>query len=77
MQERMRIYDEATMKELAFGAYQYGKSKFQVMKSEKAIIEDREQRYGNSIILIYRGYCYAFTENNGLKTVYKNDYIQA
>ena len=47
------------------------------MKSERGIIEDKEQEYGDSVILIYRGYCYVFTENNGLKTVYKNDRVRA
>lgn len=43
------------------------------MKSERVYIEDKEQQYGDSVILIYHGYCYVFTANNGLKTVYKND----
>jgi hypothetical protein len=65
------------MVEIAFEAYQFGKSKLQLMKSERAIIEEREEEYGNSVILIYRGFCYVFTENNGLKTVYKNDRVRA
>lgn len=46
------------------------------MKSEREIIEEKELEYGDSVILIYRGYCYVFTENNGLKTVYKNDRVK-
>ena len=63
-------------KNLAFEAYQFGKSKLQIMKSERAIIEEKEQEYNDSIILIYRGYCYVFSKNNGLITVYKNDRIR-
>ena len=77
MYERMGITDLNRMKELAFEAYQFGKSKLQLMKSERGIIEEKEQEYGDSVILIYRSYCYVFTENNGLKTVYKNDRVRA
>ena len=77
MYERMGIRDSYRMQELAFEAYQFGKSKLQLMKSERGIIEEKEQEYGDSVILIYRGYCYVFTENNGLKTVYKNDRVRA
>ena len=77
MRERMGINDSHKMKELAFEAYQFGKSKLQLMKSERGIIEEKELEYGDSVILIYRGYCYVFTENNGLKTVYKNDRVRA
>ena len=77
MYERMGIKDSYRMDELAFEAYQFGKSKLQLMKSERGIIEDKEQEYGDSVILIYRGFCYVFTENNGLKTVYKNDRVRA
>ena len=77
MVERMNIKDFCRMDELAFEAYQFGKSKLQLMKSERGIIEDKEQEYGDSVILIYRGFCYVFTENNVLKTVYKNDRVRA
>ncbi len=77
MYERMGISDLYRMDELTFEAYQFGKSKLQLMKSERGIIEEKEQEYGNSVILIYRGFCYVFTENNGLKTVYKNDRVRA
>ena len=77
MYERMGINDSYRMEELAFEAYQFGKSKLQLMKSERGIIEEKEQEYGDSVILIYRGFCYVFTENNGLKTVYKNVRVRA
>ena len=77
MYERMGIDDSDRMEELAFEAYQFGKSKLQLMKSERGIIEEKEQEYGDSVILIYRGFCYVFTENNDLKTVYKNDRVKA
>ena len=76
MRERMGINDCYKMEEIAFEAYQFGKSKLQLMKSERGIIEEKEQVYGDSVILIYHGYCYVFTENNGLKTVYKNDRVR-
>ena len=76
MYKRMGINDSQRMNELAFEAYQFGKSKLQLMKSERGIIEEKELEYGDSVILIYRGYCYVFTENNGLKTVYKNDRVR-
>lgn len=75
MCERMGINDLHKMQKLAFEAYQFGKSKRQLMKSERTIIEEKEQEYDGSVILIYRGYCYVFTENNRLKTVYKNDRV--
>ena len=77
MCERMGINDADRMWELTFEAYQFGKSKLQLMKSERGIIEEKVLEYGDSVILIYRGYCYVFTENNGLKTVYKNDRVRA
>ncbi|MBQ7045136.1 MAG: hypothetical protein IJN65_01430 [Clostridia bacterium] len=77
MCERMGIRDPSRMDALAFDAYRFGKSKMQLMKSERGIIEEKEQEYGDSVILIYRGFCYVFTENNGLKTVYKNDRVRS
>lgn len=76
MKERMGINENGKMDTLAFEAYQFGKSKLQLMKSERGIVEEKEQEYGDSIILIYRGYCYVFSENNGLKTVYRNDRVR-
>ena len=76
MYERMGIQDPHRMNDLAFDAYQFGKSKLQLMKSERGIIEEKELEYGNSVILIYCGFCYVFTENNGLITVYKNDRVR-
>ena len=76
MRERMGINEVYKMDALAFEAYQFGKSKLQLMKSERSIIAEKEQQYGDSVILIYRGFCYVFTENNGLKTVYKNDRVR-
>ena len=44
MYERMGIRDSYRMDELAFEAYQFGKSKLQLMKSERGIIEDKEKK---------------------------------
>lgn len=74
MRERIGINEICKMKEIAMEAYQFGKSKFQLMKSERGIIEEKELKYDDSVILIYRGYCFVFKSNNGLKTVYKNFY---
>lgn len=71
MRERMGIRETFQMEERAMEAYQFGKSKFQVMKSERGYIEEKEQQYDGSVILLYHGYYYVFTENNGLKTVYR------
>ena len=76
MYERMNIKESYRMDELAFEAYQFGKSKLQLMKSERGIIEEKEAKHDGCIILIYRSYCYVFTEDNGLKTIYKNDRIR-
>lgn len=75
MNERLGIQEYCEMDNLAFEAYQFGKSKLQIMKSETGYIEEKEKEYQNSVILIYHGYCYVFTDNNGLITVYKNDKI--
>ena len=76
MCQRMGINDYHKMQQLAFEAYQFGKSKLQLMKSERGIIEEKEAKHDGCIILIYRSYCYVFTEDNGLKTIYKNDRIR-
>ena len=76
IRERMGIFENREMDALAFEAYQFGKSKLQLMKSERAFVEEKEQKYGNSVILFYRGFCYVFTENNGLITVYKNNSVR-
>ena len=66
------------MDKLAFEAYQFGKSKLQIMKSERVLVEEREQRYDNNgVILIYKGYCYVFSKENVLITVFKNESIKA
>ncbi len=76
MYERMNISNKNKMESLAFEAYQFGKSKFQIMKSERAYIEEKELKYGDCVILIYRGYCYVFAPDNALKTVYKNNNVR-
>ena len=40
--ERIGITESCKMENLAFEAYQFGKSKLQIMKSERAIIEEKE-----------------------------------
>ena len=50
MCERMGINDADRMWELAFEAYQFGKSKLQLMKSERGIIEEKELEYGDSCV---------------------------
>ena len=43
MRERMGINNSCRMNILAFEAYQFGKSKLQLMKSERSLIEKKEQ----------------------------------
>ena len=43
MYERMCIRDSYRMEELAFEAYQFGKSKLQLMKSERGTIEEKNK----------------------------------
>ena len=75
MIERMSLRSLHDVDELAYEAYCHGKSRRQVKKSSAGLIEEIENRYDNSIVLIYRGYIYIFSKENVLITVYKNDHI--
>lgn len=76
MSERMGIKNYSEMESRAIDAYRFGKSKLQLMKSQRAIIEEKERQHEDGVILLYRGYVYVFTEDNGLITVYKDDGIR-
>ena len=75
MIERMLLRNIDDVDELAYEAYCHGKSRRQVKKSSAGLIEEIENRYDNSIVLIYHGYIYIFSKENVLITVYKNDRI--
>lgn len=75
MVERMRLPNPRDAEKLTLDAYCYGRSKRQVKKSSAALMEEIENRYAHSVLLIYRGYIYIFSEDNKLITVYKNDRI--
>ena len=73
--ERMSIIDCDKMDELVKSAYKYGKSKRQLKKSSALMLGDIEQRHENGVALIYHNYIYIFSNDNVLKTVYKNNKI--
>lgn len=73
--ERLPAKLSGNAESLARDAYRYGRSKRQIKKTSAALIEEIEARYENSVVLIYRGYIYIFSEDNKLITVYKNDRI--
>lgn len=75
IRERMKITDERSIAKIAQEAYCYGKSKRQIKKSSAALIEEIEGKYGNSVLLIHKGYIFIFSADNKLITVYKNDRI--
>lgn len=73
--ERLDIADYRKMRMLALDAYRFGKSKRQIKKTSAYLVEEIEEKYDNSIVLIYRNVIYIFTPDNVLKTLYKNDKI--
>lgn len=75
MWERMGIDDYVKMDQLAIDAYCFGKSARQMMKSSAAMVRDIEERYENSVILVYHGFIFVFSRENVLITVYKNNRI--
>lgn len=56
-------------------AYCFGKSKRQIRRSSSGLVEEIESRYDGSVVLIYHGYIYVFSEDNKLITMYKNERI--
>lgn len=75
LQERLGIESLVEMRKCAVDAYRFGKSKRQIKKTSAALADEIEQKYENSIVLIYRNHIYVFTCENVLKTVFKNDRI--
>ena len=73
--ERLGINDFQQMHKYTMDAYRFGKSKRQIKKSSAYLVDEIEQKYDNSIVLIYKNYIYIFSCENVLKTVYKNDRI--
>ena len=73
--ERLGIKDSQKMEMLAREAYRFGKSKRQIKKSSAFQVEEIENKYENSVVLIYQNVIYIFSCDNVLKTLYKNDKI--
>lgn len=73
--ERVSVGKSIGAEELAAEAYCYGRSARQIKKTSAALVEDIQNRRGNGIVLIYRGYIFVFSEENVLITVYKNERI--
>lgn len=74
--ERMGIESHSEIAELAKDAYRYGKSARQLNKTSAAQLRAKEQKHENTVMLIYKGHIFVFTEDNVLITVYKNEYIR-
>lgn len=75
MMERMHVQNVQDVNEIAFAAYCFGRSKRQIKKSSMAMIAEIESRHNGSVLLLYRGYVYVFSDDNKLITVYKNERI--
>lgn len=75
MIERMSSVKMNDIEQLAMEAYCFGRGKRQIKRSSAAWIEEIENRYDSSVLLIYQGYIYIFSEDNKLITVYKNERI--
>lgn len=75
MIERMHIRNVQDVYKIAHDAYCYGRSKRQIKKSSTVMIEEIENRHNSSVLLVYRGYIFIFSDDNKLITVYKNDRI--
>lgn len=75
IRERMGIIETKRVNDLVDEAYCYGKSARQIKKTSAMLVREIENREDNSIVLIYRNYIYIFTQDNTLKTVYKNEKI--
>lgn len=73
--ERLGITDLQKMNMLTIDAYRFGKSKRQIKKTSAYLVDEIEQKYDNSIVLIYKNVIYIFSCDNVLKTLYKNDKI--
>ena len=73
--ERLGVEDTYKMDSLAVEAYRFGKSKRQIKKTSAYLVEEIEQKEDNSVVLIYKNCIYIFTNENVLKTLYKNDKI--
>ena len=75
LSERLGLNNTSAMLETATDAYRYGKSKRQIKKTSAFLIDEIEQKYENSVVLIYKNYIYIFSYTNELITVYKNERI--
>lgn len=75
MKERLPSKLVGDIDKLAYEAFCYGKSKRQIKRSSAMLIEEIENRYDGSVMLVYNGYIYVFSRDCKLITVYKNTRI--
>ena len=73
--ERMPECRNISPNKLVQDAYAYGKSASQLMRTSAMELRDIENRHENGVALVYRGYIYVFSEDNKLKTVFKNNSV--
>lgn len=71
MRERMGVRQEAKMLRLAAKAYRYGKRAKHLPAKTAARVREKQKKYGNSTIVIYKGFTYVFSKDRALITVYK------
>lgn len=74
MEERMDIRNEDRMLHLAQQAYQYGNRAEDLPQKAAILIRKKQKEYGNSTMVIYKGFIYVFSNDRVLITVYRNDY---
>lgn len=74
-EERFGIRDHQKMLSRAKVAYSQGKSARQIKKTSAYLVEEIQEKYDNSIVLIYHNVIYIFTNHNCLKTLFPNDRI--
>ncbi len=75
IRERIGITESKRVNDLVDEAYCYGKSARQIKNSSAMLVREIESREDDSIVLIYRSHIFIFTQDNTLKTVYRNDKI--
>ena len=72
--ERVEFLRGRSPEQIAEDAYKYGKSARQMRKSSAPHIREIEEKHGG-IVLMYQNYIFIFSQDNVLKTMYKNDKI--
>lgn len=73
MKERMGIRNEDRMLHLAQQAYRYGSRAEDLSRKAAILMRKKQKEYGNSTMVIHKGFIYVFSNDRVLITVYKND----